>query len=206
MALPMTTRMTRLMSSAATSKRNNRSLLVNHDTFCGVRIPVAVLVIFTFVFGMAVGAQFWGSSRRPLLTGVHDQPKSNEKLLLVSGSIHRLADTPPRNTAHKDKDTGQAITKQQFLEPFLVPNVAGYSVATLLPSQRVESHEHSTMHEFFYILEGTAIFTIDGKETHVEPGTFVHVAPHEVHEILVPADSAAGAMKMLLSGVVVEHR
>lgn len=175
-----------------------QSRVFDHDTTCA---RISVLII-TFIFGMALGAQLVGSR---LFLG--DRPSSRKSIrkIILSGSIHRLSDTPLRNTSHKD-DNGRQITKQQFLEPFLIPNVAGYSVATLLPGQRVAPHQHSTMHEFFYILEGTGVFTIDGKDTQVEPGTFLHVAPHEIHEIVVPSDSSTGEMKMLVSGVVVEDR
>jgi quercetin dioxygenase-like cupin family protein len=92
------------------------------------------------------------------------------------------------------------------LEPFAVPTVSGYSVASMHPGQNVPIHEHESMHEFFYILEGTGIFLIPGtkEELRVSPGTFLHFSPHESHGILVPEDSPDGDLKMLISGVVIE--
>ena len=174
-----------------------RLYLFDHDIAC----PKMTVLMITFALGMVVGAQLWGS--RPLLEVPLGSQQSERHLL--SGSIHRLEDTPFRHTAHRDEN-GRPVMKQQLIEAFIVPNVAGYSVASVLPGQRVDSHEHATMHEFFYVLEGSAIFTIDGKETTARPGTFFHLAPHEVHGIFVPPDSADGEMKMLVSGVVVENR
>lgn len=149
--------------------------------------PLVVMV--TFFFGMLCGRFIPGRSM-------------DNRLRSISGSIHRLADAPVRNTSHYDADN-QPITKQQLIEPFDVPNLAGFSVATLLPGQRVNSHDHRSMHEFFFILEGKALFTIEGKETLVEKGTMVHVTPHEYHQLDAPHDSS---VIMLMSGITVEDR
>jgi quercetin dioxygenase-like cupin family protein len=148
-----------------------------------------VIVVVTFLIGIFCGRHSVG------------RPRPN-KQRIIPGSIHRLADTPIRNTSHKDANN-RPITKQQFLEPFDVPNVAGFSVTTLLPGQQVQAHVHQSMHEFFYILEGKGTFTIDGKQTIVETGTMVHVTPHEVHQIDAPDD---GSLKMLMAGITVDDR
>ncbi len=68
-----------------------------------------------------------------------------------------LSDTPVRNTVHVD-DRGRPITKQQLLEPFVLPNLVGVSVATFLPGQTMmPPHEHESMHELFYVIEGGSI-------------------------------------------------
>jgi quercetin dioxygenase-like cupin family protein len=59
------------------------------------------------------------------------------------------------------------------------------------------------MHEFFFILEGKVLFTINGKETLVEKGTMVHVTPYELHQLDAPFDSS---VIMLVSGITVEDR
>jgi quercetin dioxygenase-like cupin family protein len=126
---------------------------------------------------------------------------------------------PVRKTSHVDTNTGSAITKQQFLEPFLVPNVAGFSVVTIQRNQTVEMHSHRSMHEFFYVLEGSATFFMnddannndDGQRRRqgrpVVPGTFVHFLPNCVHGIVVADDddnnSTWGDLKVLLVGVTV---
>jgi quercetin dioxygenase-like cupin family protein len=127
----------------------------------------------------------------------------------MTSSIQHLRDIPIRSTAHVDPNTGTAITKQQFLEPFQVPTVAGFSVATIRKNQTVEMHSHRSMHEFFYVLEGTATFSMMDETTgettgyNVEPGTFVHFVPHCVHGIVVPGNSTEGDLKVLLAGVTV---
>ena len=163
------------------------------SAYGGTAIANTKLVAISFLLGVFLGSQITGrrwQTRKP------SEPK-------LKGSIQSLSETPIRNTVHRD-DNRQPITKQQFLEPFYIPNMAGYSVATLLAGQRVDSHQHETMHEMFYIIEGTGLFIIDGKETPVQPGIFIHVAPHEVHSIVVPLESSAKRMQMLVTGVVVE--
>mmetsp|Transcript_6269 Transcript_6269/g.14807 ORF Transcript_6269/g.14807 Transcript_6269/m.14807 type:complete len:201 (+) Transcript_6269:53-655(+) len=130
----------------------------------------------------------------------------------LQGSIRRLEDVPFRNTAHTDKSTGTAVKKQQFLEPFVVPNLAGFSVATIQRNQTVELHSHRSMHEFFYVLEGSATFLMcdpgdTGSKQHqehrVDPGTFVHFAPNCVHGIVVEENSPSADIKVLVAGVTV---
>ena len=148
------------------------------------------IVVVTFLTGMVCGTHI---SCRSTKSSVRNSSV---------GSIHRLADTPIRNTSHKDA-YDRPITKQQLIEPFYVPNVAGFSVATLQPDQRIDAHEHQSMHEFFYILEGKVTFTIDGKKTLVEEGTMVHITPHEVHQLDAWKD---GPAKMLVSGITVDDQ
>jgi mannose-6-phosphate isomerase-like protein (cupin superfamily) len=62
------------------------------------------------------------------------------------GVFKTLAETPVRNTVHVD-EVGRPITKQQLLEPFVIPNCVGFSVATFLPGQvMLPQHEHESMH------------------------------------------------------------
>jgi len=81
---------------------------------------------------------------------------------LPKSSVTNLADVLFRATSHKDKATGLSIQKQQLIEPFVVPNLAGVSVGTLQPRQTVELHDHRSMHEFFYVLEGSGEFFVCG--------------------------------------------
>mmetsp|Transcript_2787 Transcript_2787/g.3366 ORF Transcript_2787/g.3366 Transcript_2787/m.3366 type:complete len:172 (+) Transcript_2787:40-555(+) len=129
----------------------------------------------------------------------------SEDLGPTKGIVTRLADTPVRPTSHID-DLGRPITKQQLLEPFVVPNFVGYSVATFKPGQNMMPvHEHESLHEFFYVLEGTGIIQVNGVDHKVSPGTFLHMAPHEPHGIWIPKDNK-GDMKMAVCGVVVGEK
>lgn len=97
------------------------------------------------------------------------------------------------------------IEKQQFVEPFVIPNFVGYSVATFKPGQTMmPPHEHESLHEFFYVLEGSGIFQVNGIDHKVEKGWFLHMAPHDKHGIFVPEDSPDGDLKMAVCGVTVD--
>ena len=146
-----------------------------------------------FLIGLLVGLLISGKNNMPWLS------RNEKPMQAISGSIHRLESTPIRKTSHVDRQ-GNPIIKQQFLEPFAIPNVAGYSVATIRPGQDVEVHEHDSMHEFFYILEGNGIFQRGDQNIEVGPGTFLHFAPREKHGISVP-QRASGDMKLLVSGI-----
>lgn len=118
------------------------------------------------------------------------------------GSIQQLEQIPFRKTSHIDEE-GRPIMKQQILEPFVVPNFVGYSVATFKPGQiMMPPHEHKSLHEFFYVIQGTGIIQKDGIDNKVKPGTFLHMAPFEKHGIWVPKD-ATEDMKMVVCGVTV---
>lgn len=119
------------------------------------------------------------------------------------GFVAQLSDVPYRNTAHVDA-AGRPVRKQQLLDPFVVPNFAGYSVATFRPGQDCGEHEHESLHEFFFVMEGRGNIQIGKVEHKVSPGTFLHVAPHERHNVWVEKDSPDGDMKMIVCGVAVD--
>jgi quercetin dioxygenase-like cupin family protein len=141
-------------------------------------------ISFAFVAGILVGRIIY-------------DPASNKGPL--HGSVKRLEDTPMRPTSHVDQQ-GKPITKQQLLEPFVVPRFVGVSVATFTAGQQLAGHEHKNLHEFFYVLEGSGRMEVDGKQHKMEAGTFFHLAPHERRGIHVPAD---GSMIMAVFGVTV---
>ena len=66
-------------------------------------------------------------------------------------------------------------------------------------------HEHETMHEIFYVLEGKGIFQINDIEHTIEPGVFLHIAPKEPHAIWVP-ESEQDALKMAVTGVAIGEK
>jgi len=138
-----------------------------------------------------------------VLVGRHSQRNSLPSQS-IPGSIQNLSEIPIRNTSHKDENSNTYITKQQFLEPFAVPNLAGYSVATLHPGQQVPKHSHRSMHEFFYVVEGSGVFRRKDQSVSINPGSFIHVSPREDHSLWVPRDSSKGDLKLLVSGVVLE--
>eukprot|EP00957_Ditylum_brightwellii_P022511 1698507-Ditylum_brightwellii.AAC.1 len=63
-------------------------------------------------------------------------------------------------------------------------------------------HEHESMHEIFFVLEGTGTFRIDGTDHKLEPGMMLHIAPKEKHGIWVPEEEEV-ALRMAVCGVTV---
>ena len=117
------------------------------------------------------------------------------------GRIVNIHDLPDQNTVHVDKE-GRPIRKKQLIQPFAIPNLSGFSVATLEAGQTVSQHEHESMHEIFYVVSGQAVFTVDGIDHLASPGTMVHLAPHEKHHILAQ-ESPDGSLVMAYFGVTI---
>ena len=121
------------------------------------------------------------------------------------GQVSYIDDIPVRSTVHVD-EKGREITKQQFIEPFVIPNFAGFSVAKFLPGQTMlPPHEHETMHEIFYVLSGSGVFQINEVDHEINPGSFLHIAPKERHGIWVP-DDFPDPLKMVVIGIAVGEK
>jgi quercetin dioxygenase-like cupin family protein len=149
---------------------------------------VHIVILIAFLLGTLFG---YGSR------GVITEP--NAPVAQQHGSVLRLSEIPPRPTSHSDEQ-GRQITKQQLVDPFVVPNLAGLSIATLLPNQGISSHQHDTMHEFFYVLSGSGVLQINGVDYPLTAGSFVHAVPGERHSFWTSPESQQ-AMKMLVCGV-----
>ena len=159
-----------------------------------ISLSMTVVVAAAFCFGIMAGG-FLHQGYTSVETNVG--PKK--------GSIQHIEQIPFRKTSHIDEE-GNPIVKQQFIEPFIIPSFVGYSVATFKPGQiMMPPHEHNSLHEFFYVIEGTGIIQKDGVDNHVKPGTFLHMAPFEKHGIWVPKD-ATEDMKMVVCGVTVGEK
>lgn len=148
----------------------------------------AVHIVLAFLMGYFLGHY-------------HARDKDNHPQ--IHGSFQQLDSVPVRSTSHVD-DQGRPITKQQLIDPFILPRLAGISVATLQPHQTVTNHQHESMHEFFFVLQGTGTFSVDDTSNQVSTGSFVHCAPHESHEIIGPADVNDDPLKMLVVGVTLD--
>lgn len=160
-------------------------------------------VNFIFYLAFFVGGMIVGGGMQSSYDGALSELKRDKGP--SKGSIRNLSDTPERNTVHID-DQGRPITKQQLLEPFVIPNLVGFSIATFLPGQTMlPPHKHETMHEIFYVVEGRGLFQINEKKHKVEPGVFLHIAPKELHGIWVP-NSENEALKMVVTGVAVGEK
>lgn len=175
---------------------------------------IVIAFLLGIVFGRLSSSEY--STTNQALVTTSGSISSNSNAIstdptALKSSVQYLKNTPVRNTVHVDKATGHAITKQQLLDPFVVPNLAGFSVATVPKDQSVEMHSHRSMHEFFYVLEGTADFFLcdeknDGQQGdwhRVVPGTFVHFVPNCAHSIVVPENGTGDNLKVLIAGVTV---
>ena len=128
---------------------------------------------------------------------------SERDRFFTTGRIRNLDAVPVRPSSHRDVSTGKFIMKQSFLEPFRVPNFAGFSVATFEPGQMMmPAHSHSSIHEFFFVVEGKGMIVIDGSEHEMRPNSFIHLAPGEEHGIYLP-DGIDKPMKMIVFGVFI---
>ena len=171
-----------------------------------ISLSSTVLFVAVFCIGILVGGFLQKGYAAVAVVSMHTMHSTNNNnnnnVGPKHGSIQQLAEVPFRKTSHIDEE-GRPIVKQQLLEPFVVPNFVGYSIATFSPGQiMMPPHEHKSLHEFFYVIEGTGIIQKDGIDNKVKPGTFLHMAPFEKHGIWVPKD-ATQDMKMVVCGVTV---
>jgi len=51
------------------------------------------------------------------------------------------------------------------------------------PGQRTKPHYHETVTDHYYIIEGTAVFTVDGREYNASKGDLLVIEPGETHMI-----------------------
>jgi quercetin dioxygenase-like cupin family protein len=158
---------------------------------------VHIIVLIAFLLGTLFGYV----SRGDVNVNVETEESNKAPVLAKQhGSVLRLSEIPSRPTHHFDEQ-GRPITRQQLVDPFVVPTFAGLSVATLLPNQRVSSHQHDTMHEFFYVVSGTGVLQLNGDDRHsLAAGSFVHSVPGERHSFWTLPESQE-AMKMIVFGV-----
>jgi len=171
---------------------SHRTMSIVPATICNRR-QLQSKILFAFVVGC-----FCGFSISFTVNSCHQPDESTIAGTLKHGSVVHINDVPNRPTSHTD-DKGRPITKQQLIKPFTVPNLAGCSVATLLPKQRIELHQHASMHEFFYILEGNLLGqTASGSVFQLKPGSFVHVVSGEQHSFWNDAQEPS---KMFFCGV-----
>lgn len=90
--------------------------------------------------------------------------------------IQKEDELPAIPTSHRAD-----ILKKVFLKNGEIRGITQLGTAVFQPGQQVEEHEHSTMYEVFYILEGSVVFTIEGTVFTAEPGHCITVEPGEKH-------------------------
>ncbi len=75
----------------------------------------------------------------------------------------------------------ESIKKKVLLEKGTIPQLMNFSSAIFRPGQSVETHNHPTMYEVFYILKGKAEFVVEEERVVLGAGDCITIAPGERH-------------------------
>lgn len=73
------------------------------------------------------------------------------------------------------------IRKEVLLANGVAPAVTQVAVSTIAAGAAVETHQHPTMWEFFFVLSGGAIYVLEDEEFFVQPGDLFVVPPGRRH-------------------------
>ena len=76
-----------------------------------------------------------------------------------------------------------AIRKKVMLTSGELPSLTQLAQAYFAPGQIANAHQHSDMHEVFFVQSGNGQIVIDGKVYGLSPGVCVAVSPGETHEV-----------------------
>ncbi|HEX6389703.1 MAG TPA: cupin domain-containing protein [Solirubrobacteraceae bacterium] len=74
------------------------------------------------------------------------------------------------------------------------------SEASIPPGFEVPPHYHETLHDMFYVLEGTLTLLYDGEEREAGPGTFALVPPGIVHAFFNRSDAPVRLLNLSVPG------
>ena len=87
-----------------------------------------------------------------------------------------------------------AIRKKVMLTSGALPSLTQFAQAYFAPGQVANAHQHSDMHEVFFVQSGTGQIVINGQAYELSPGVCVTVSPGESHEV-----SNTGAEELVLT-------
>lgn len=90
-----------------------------------------------------------------------------------------------RWSASESEPTAHGFRKRVLVRSGVLPEVTQVAVAEIPSGGVVESHSHATMYEVFLVLEGDAVYVIEGNEYNVEPGDLVVAPPGALHSVRV---------------------
>ncbi len=84
-------------------------------------------------------------------------------------------------SAQIEETSRHGTMKSVILRGGVLPDVTQVAVATLQESDVMEPHQHDTMYEIYYCLEGEATYHVAGEQHPVRPGDFLVVPPGAEH-------------------------
>jgi quercetin dioxygenase-like cupin family protein len=76
---------------------------------------------------------------------------------------------------------GPHVRKEVLLANGVAPAVTQVAVSTIAPLDAVETHQHPTMWEFFFVLSGPATYLLGDEKFEVQPGDLFVVPPGRRH-------------------------
>ena len=82
----------------------------------------------------------------------------------------------------------EELRVRRFIRNGEFPSLTNFSLAELRAGQKVETHSHETMNEFFYVLSGEGIMKVDGKILNLFEGLAVAVCAKENHSLEAVSD------------------
>jgi hypothetical protein len=94
----------------------------------------------------------------------------------AAGKVIYLDEIPAKPVNHDisaDATDKRPIMKRVMISNGEIPHLTGFSAARLEPGQQVPRHSHKTMHEVFFVKDGTGTFDIDGQMIDVKKGTLM---------------------------------
>ncbi len=74
------------------------------------------------------------------------------------------------------------------------------SESSIPPGFAIPPHYHETLHDMFYVLEGTLTLLYDGEEHEAGPGTFAVVPPGTVHAFSNRSDAPVRLLNLSVPG------
>jgi quercetin dioxygenase-like cupin family protein len=75
----------------------------------------------------------------------------------------------------------ESIKKKVFIDRGVVPQLMMFGSATFKPGQFVETHQHDTMYEVFYIQSGRVDFIVNGDKFTLTKGDCMTIEQGELH-------------------------
>ncbi|CAM9687651.1 unnamed protein product [Discosporangium mesarthrocarpum] len=145
----------------------------------GMTVAVCTILVLGFVLvRLPVDQKTYSRDSAGRWRGVSSKPALRPDGSLNGGMV-RLSDLAVEAVNHE----GGGISKQVMVINGQVPHLTGFSRAVFKPGQSVGIHKHKDMDEVFFVQEGRGIFVVEEVVLQATPGTCVHVAAGQTHDI-----------------------